>query len=119
MELDLTPQANHVNANSEASQEGEEVGRVYEKEEFGFDRFRGRKPEAQGGKVKMIPQESSVQDWFTLLQQRIAEEEELTEQQKKRKAQVQFEAQHYINEDWDLIREKLEANAEFQEHAWK
>ncbi|GJR16748.1 hypothetical protein Tco_0965275 [Tanacetum coccineum] len=39
-------------------------------------------------------------------------EEELTEQQKKRKAQVQFEAQHYTNEDWDLIRAKLEANAE-------
>ncbi|GJY25529.1 hypothetical protein Tco_0400255 [Tanacetum coccineum] len=36
----------------------------------------------------------------------------LNEQQKKRKAQVQFEAQHYINEDWDLIRAKIEANAE-------
>ncbi|GJS00606.1 putative ribonuclease H-like domain-containing protein [Tanacetum coccineum] len=47
-----------------------------------------------------------------LLAQRITEEEELTEQQKKRKAQVQFEAQHYTNEDWDLIRVKLEANAE-------
>ncbi|GKA94751.1 hypothetical protein Tco_0816789, partial [Tanacetum coccineum] len=40
------------------------------------------------------------------------EEEELNEQQKKRKAQVQFEAQHYTNEDWDLIRAKIEANAE-------
>ncbi|GJY23033.1 hypothetical protein Tco_0396691 [Tanacetum coccineum] len=47
-----------------------------------------------------------------LLAQRIAEEEELTEQQKKRKAQVQFEAQHYTTEDWDLIRAKIEANAE-------
>ncbi|GKE95540.1 hypothetical protein Tco_1580395, partial [Tanacetum coccineum] len=35
----------------------------------------------------------------SLLAQRIAEEEELNEQQKKRKAQVQFEAQHYTNED--------------------
>ncbi|GJV02348.1 hypothetical protein Tco_1335917 [Tanacetum coccineum] len=48
----------------------------------------------------------------SLLAQRIAEEEELTEQQKKRKAQVQFEAQHYTNEDWDLIRAKIKANAE-------
>ncbi|GJY46661.1 putative ribonuclease H-like domain-containing protein, partial [Tanacetum coccineum] len=48
----------------------------------------------------------------SLLAQRIAEEEEMTEQQKKRKAQVQFEAQHYTNEDWDLIRAKIEANAE-------
>ncbi|GKA10809.1 putative ribonuclease H-like domain-containing protein [Tanacetum coccineum] len=48
----------------------------------------------------------------SLLAQRIAEEEELNEQQKKRKAQVQFEAQHYTNEDWDLIRAKIEANTE-------
>ncbi|GJQ92390.1 hypothetical protein Tco_0003529 [Tanacetum coccineum] len=40
------------------------------------------------------------------------EEEELTEQQKQIKAQVQFEAQHYTEEDWDAIRAKLEANAE-------
>ncbi|GKB11875.1 hypothetical protein Tco_0845798 [Tanacetum coccineum] len=43
--------------------------------------------------------------------QRIAEEEGLNEQQKKRKAQVQFEAQHYTNEDWDFIRAKIEADA--------
>ncbi|GJZ34301.1 hypothetical protein Tco_0580118 [Tanacetum coccineum] len=48
----------------------------------------------------------------SLLAQRIAEEEELNEQQKKRRAQVQFEAQHYTDEDWDLIRAKIEANAE-------
>ncbi|GJZ36888.1 hypothetical protein Tco_0583079 [Tanacetum coccineum] len=48
----------------------------------------------------------------SLLAQRIAEEEELNVQQKKRKAQVQFEAQHYTNEDWDLIRAKIKANAE-------
>ncbi|GJW21658.1 hypothetical protein Tco_0032280 [Tanacetum coccineum] len=40
------------------------------------------------------------------------EEEELTKQQKQRKAQVQFEDQHYTEEDWDAIRAKLEANAE-------
>ncbi|GJT35611.1 hypothetical protein Tco_0926030 [Tanacetum coccineum] len=38
------------------------------------------------------------------------EEEETAKQQ--RKAQVQFEAQHYTEEDWDAIRAKLEANAE-------
>ncbi|GJU77040.1 hypothetical protein Tco_1274110 [Tanacetum coccineum] len=43
----------------------------------------------------------------SLLAQRIAEEEELNEQQKKRRAQVQFEAQHYTDEDWDLIRAKI------------
>ncbi|GKC68089.1 putative ribonuclease H-like domain-containing protein [Tanacetum coccineum] len=49
----------------------------------------------------------------TLLAKRIAEEEELTEQQKQRKAQVQFEAQNYTEKDWDVIRAKLEANAKF------
>ncbi|GJZ11346.1 retrovirus-related pol polyprotein from transposon TNT 1-94 [Tanacetum coccineum] len=47
-----------------------------------------------------------------LLAKRMAKEQELTEQQKQRKAQVQFEAQHYTKEDWDVIRAKLEANAE-------
>ncbi|GJW66831.1 hypothetical protein Tco_0121255 [Tanacetum coccineum] len=47
-----------------------------------------------------------------LLAKRIQEEEELSEQQKKRKAEVQEAAQHYTEEDWDTIRTKLEANAE-------
>ncbi|GKA43205.1 hypothetical protein Tco_0735929, partial [Tanacetum coccineum] len=45
----------------------------------------------------------------------MAEEQELTKEQKKRKAQVQFEAQSYTEEDWDTIRAKLEANAELKE----
>ncbi|GJS20714.1 hypothetical protein Tco_0449346, partial [Tanacetum coccineum] len=52
----------------------------------------------------------------SLLAQRIAEEEELNEQQKQRRAQVQFEAQHYTDEDWDLIRAKIEANAELSKY---
>ncbi|GJS42284.1 hypothetical protein Tco_0567327 [Tanacetum coccineum] len=63
------------------------------------------------GKAPMLKRSKQIH-LDALLAQRIAEEEELTEQQKKRKAQVQFEAQHYTNEDWDLIRAKLEANAE-------
>ncbi|GKA19212.1 hypothetical protein Tco_0699127 [Tanacetum coccineum] len=47
-----------------------------------------------------------------MIAKRMAEEEALSEQQKKRKAQVQFEAQFYTEEDWDAIRAKLEANAE-------
>ncbi|GJU10796.1 hypothetical protein Tco_1133192 [Tanacetum coccineum] len=47
-----------------------------------------------------------------MIAKRMAEEEALTIQQKKRKAQVQFEAQFYTEEDWDTIRAKLEANAE-------
>ncbi|GJZ42648.1 hypothetical protein Tco_0589903, partial [Tanacetum coccineum] len=47
-----------------------------------------------------------------MVAKRMVEEEALSEQQKKRKAQVQFEAQFYTEEDWDAIRAKLEANAE-------
>ncbi|GKC45337.1 hypothetical protein Tco_1063059 [Tanacetum coccineum] len=47
-----------------------------------------------------------------LIAKRISEEEELSEQQKKRKAEVQEAAQYYTEEDWDTIRAKLEANAE-------
>ncbi|GKE54062.1 hypothetical protein Tco_1489218, partial [Tanacetum coccineum] len=47
-----------------------------------------------------------------MIAKRMAEEETLIEQQKKRKAQVQFEAQFYTEEDWDTIRAKLEANVE-------
>ncbi|GKD12485.1 hypothetical protein Tco_1196892 [Tanacetum coccineum] len=36
----------------------------------------------------------------------------LEKEEKDKQAQVQFEAQHYIEEDWDVIRAKLEANAE-------
>ncbi|GKA63491.1 hypothetical protein Tco_0763097 [Tanacetum coccineum] len=43
---------------------------------------------------------------------RISEEQELSKQQKKRKTKVQEAAQYYIEEDWDTIRAKLEANAE-------
>ncbi|GKC58841.1 hypothetical protein Tco_1086439, partial [Tanacetum coccineum] len=46
-----------------------------------------------------------------MIAKRMAEEEELLKQQKKRKAQVQFEAQFYTEEEWDAIRAKLEANA--------
>ncbi|GJR36480.1 hypothetical protein Tco_1212164 [Tanacetum coccineum] len=72
------------------------------------------------GKAPMISEETPKKkkkrlNKYTLdllLAQRIAKEEELNEQQKKRKAQVQFEAQHYTDEDWDLIKAKIEANAE-------
>ncbi|GKB30693.1 putative reverse transcriptase domain-containing protein [Tanacetum coccineum] len=51
----------------------------------------------------------------SLLAQRMAEEQELTEEQNKRKAQVQFEAQSYTKEDWDNIIAKLEANTKLKE----
>ncbi|GJT00208.1 hypothetical protein Tco_0821377 [Tanacetum coccineum] len=54
-----------------------------------------------------------------IIAKRMVEEEELSEQQKKRKAQIQFEAQFYTEEDWDAIRAKLEANAELTKDIWR
>ncbi|GJW79723.1 hypothetical protein Tco_0143698 [Tanacetum coccineum] len=47
-----------------------------------------------------------------MVAKRVQEEQELSEQQLKRKAEVQEAAQFYTKEDWDTIREKLEANTE-------
>ncbi|GJS61063.1 hypothetical protein Tco_0655847 [Tanacetum coccineum] len=47
-----------------------------------------------------------------MLAKRVQEEQELSEQQLKRKVEVQKAAQFYTEEDWDIIRAKLEANTE-------
>ncbi|GJW19580.1 hypothetical protein Tco_0027016 [Tanacetum coccineum] len=47
-----------------------------------------------------------------MVAKRVQEEQELSEQQLKRKAKVQEAAQFYTEEDWDTIRAKLEANTE-------
>ncbi|GKD19964.1 hypothetical protein Tco_1209122 [Tanacetum coccineum] len=39
------------------------------------------------------------------------EEQEMTEQQKKRQAKVLESANYYIEEDWDIIRANVESNA--------
>ncbi|GKA16869.1 hypothetical protein Tco_0696706 [Tanacetum coccineum] len=62
------------------------------------------------GKAPMI--EEDIQATLKTKETKMVEEEALSEQQEKRKAQVQFEAQYYTEEDWDAIKAKLEANAE-------
>ncbi|GKA12309.1 hypothetical protein Tco_0691855 [Tanacetum coccineum] len=47
-----------------------------------------------------------------LLAQRMQEEQEMTEQQKKRQAEVLESAKYYTEEDWDIIRANIESNAE-------
>ncbi|GJR84511.1 hypothetical protein Tco_0155296 [Tanacetum coccineum] len=47
-----------------------------------------------------------------MLAKRNSKEQELSEQQKKRKVEVQEAAQYYTEDDWDTIRAKLKANAE-------
>ncbi|GJT29817.1 hypothetical protein Tco_0910092 [Tanacetum coccineum] len=76
-----------------------------------------QKASQRNGKAPMtteeIQEEEAARQVYldALLAKRISKEEELSEQQKKRKAEVQEDAQHYTEEDWDTIRAKLEANA--------
>ncbi|GJR27627.1 hypothetical protein Tco_1103859 [Tanacetum coccineum] len=75
-----------------------------------------------GRKDNAVPQDSSIQGMMSAGEnkdnekgkllcsaQRIAEERRVTETEEKKKAQVQFEAQHYTNEDLGLIKAKLES----------
>ncbi|GJX40244.1 putative ribonuclease H-like domain-containing protein, partial [Tanacetum coccineum] len=47
-----------------------------------------------------------------MIAKRVQEEQELSEQQLKRKVEVQKATQFYTKEDWDTIRAKLKANIE-------
>ncbi|GKA02479.1 hypothetical protein Tco_0675144 [Tanacetum coccineum] len=65
------------------------------------------------GKAPMISEETPKKSKEQILQEEasLAEAIRLDTEQREEVAR-QFEAQHYTNEDWDLIRAKLEANAE-------
>ncbi|GJR51980.1 hypothetical protein Tco_1402501 [Tanacetum coccineum] len=87
----------------------EEVSTGSTKVDSGTTSKRGQRE----GKAPMV--EEDIQATHKTKEQMRQEEaglEEAYKQQKKRKAQVQFEAQFYTEEDWDTIRAKLEANAE-------
>ncbi|GJT09184.1 putative ribonuclease H-like domain-containing protein [Tanacetum coccineum] len=95
----------------EVSQESEEAGRVFEKEKYGFIRSEEEEPEAQGRKSQDDPLDSLVQGLVTPSMTKeeasLAEAIRLDTLQKEEVAK-----QHYTDEDWDLIRAKIEANAE-------
>ncbi|GKC10452.1 hypothetical protein Tco_1007234 [Tanacetum coccineum] len=114
----VTPSTTKVNASGEEQVEdispntleaAKTLSRVASLKPKSIDKGRRYKRRKETKGKKSFKEEASLAEAI-----RIAEEEELNEQQKKRKAQVQFEAQHYTNEDWDLIRAKIEANAECQ-----
>ncbi|GKA38494.1 hypothetical protein Tco_0731045 [Tanacetum coccineum] len=69
---------------------------------------------AEAMRLKALQDEEAARQvhFDALLAKRISEEQELSEQQKKRKAKIQKAAQCYTKEDWDTIKAKLEANAE-------
>ncbi|GJR51552.1 hypothetical protein Tco_1402073 [Tanacetum coccineum] len=80
-----TNQAAHGKCHSEVSQEGEEVGRVFEKEDFGFvQTLKRRKPEHKGRKNQDDPLASLVQGLVLLLQQKYDEPTKNSEKEENR-----------------------------------
>ncbi|GJT86203.1 hypothetical protein Tco_1067920 [Tanacetum coccineum] len=90
----------------------------------GIDPDRGRRE----GKASMTEEEEETQASRKTKEQILQEEAGLAEairldalekalekEEVAKQAQVQFEAQYYIEEDWDTIRAKHEANAELKE----
>ncbi|GJW11608.1 hypothetical protein Tco_1577435 [Tanacetum coccineum] len=102
---------------------GKDISTGFEKVNTGFEKVNagGSGVSTGSGPASLVEairlqsleeEETAKQVHLDALLAKRMEEEELTEQQKQRKAQVQFEAQHYTEEDWDAIRAKLESNAE-------
>ncbi|GJZ40420.1 hypothetical protein Tco_0586983 [Tanacetum coccineum] len=121
----VTPSKTTVNASGEEQVEdispntfeaAKTLSRVASQKPKSIDKGRRRKEASLAEAIRLDTlekeEEAKQVHLDSLLAQRIAEEEEVNKQQKKRRAQVQFEAQHYTDEDWDLIRAKIEANAE-------
>ncbi|GJW29425.1 putative ribonuclease H-like domain-containing protein [Tanacetum coccineum] len=61
-----------------------------------------------------IERKAKLQRLDALATKRLNDEFEMSEQQRKRAAEVQEQAQYYIEEDWDLIRARMEASTELR-----
>ncbi|GJY51996.1 hypothetical protein Tco_0442843 [Tanacetum coccineum] len=73
--------------------------------ETGIDYLSATKERTKSEEVNTEVAEQIYTD--EMIAKRMEEEKEMTDQQKQRMAQIQFEAQYYTEEDWDVIRAKL------------
>ncbi|GJT09814.1 hypothetical protein Tco_0856856 [Tanacetum coccineum] len=64
----------------------------------------------QAQEAAKIERKAELQRLGELAAKRLNDELEMTEQQRKRVAEVQQQAQYYTEEDWDLIRARMEAS---------
>ncbi|GJT76269.1 putative ribonuclease H-like domain-containing protein [Tanacetum coccineum] len=68
----------------------------------------------QAQKAAEIERKVKLQRLDELADKRLNDEFEMTEQQRKRATKVQQQAQYYTEEDWDLIRARMEASIEIE-----
>ncbi|GJX04943.1 putative ribonuclease H-like domain-containing protein [Tanacetum coccineum] len=71
-----------------------------------FEKFKSASEEIESGFTNISFDE--------LDDKRLNDELEMTEQQRKRATEVQQQAQYYTEEDWDLIRARMEASTELR-----
>ncbi|GJR93321.1 putative ribonuclease H-like domain-containing protein [Tanacetum coccineum] len=64
----------------------------------------------QAQEAAEIERKAKLQRLDALAAKRLNDEFEMSEQQRKRAAEVQQQAQYYTEEDWDLIRARMEAS---------
>ncbi|GJU17908.1 hypothetical protein Tco_1145874 [Tanacetum coccineum] len=67
-------------------------------------------PQPKRSKKQIREEEASLAKIARIQAQEAAKIERKAEQQRKRDAEVQQQAQYYIEEDWDLIRARMEAS---------
>ncbi|GJT20725.1 putative ribonuclease H-like domain-containing protein [Tanacetum coccineum] len=63
------------------------------------------------GECQSQPKKRKKKHWHS---KRLNDEFEMSEQQRKRAAEVRQQAQYYTEEDWDLIRARMEASTELR-----
>ncbi|GJS42540.1 ribonuclease H-like domain-containing protein [Tanacetum coccineum] len=68
----------------------------------------------QAQEAAEIERKAKLQRLDALAAKRLNDEFEMSEQQRKRAAKVQQQAQYYTEEDWDLIRARMEASTELR-----
>ncbi|GJW87831.1 putative ribonuclease H-like domain-containing protein, partial [Tanacetum coccineum] len=68
----------------------------------------------QAQEAAKIERKAKLQRLDALAAKRLNDEFEMSEQQRKRAAEVQQQAQYYTEEDWDLIRARMEASTELR-----
>ncbi|GJQ94734.1 hypothetical protein Tco_0005873 [Tanacetum coccineum] len=68
----------------------------------------------QAQEAAEIERKAELQRLDALAAKRLNDEFEMSEQQRKRAAEVQQQAQYYTEEDWDLIRARMEASTELR-----
>ncbi|GJX75038.1 putative ribonuclease H-like domain-containing protein [Tanacetum coccineum] len=108
----VTPKVSHLHALDElaAKRLNDESKKQIREEEASLAEI----ARIQAQEAAEIERKAELQRLDELAAKRLNDEFEMPEQQRKRAAEVQQQAQYYTEEDWDLIRARMEASTELR-----